>query len=295
VPSSITAVPPTTAAAKGKIVFYSERDGNAEIYTMNPDGSDQRRLTFNQFEDVAPVWSPDGSQIAFLSNRDDPNPQSCFPECFYQIYISNADGSDERKLVGTEFSTHHPDWHPDGTKLSFDTEFGLQGDIYTVNADGSDLQLLIEDGFWADWSPDRSQIVFASNQDGELDLYIADANGSDQRRITDDPEMNVFPAWSPDGEKIAYAVIGSNFQNQDIFLINLDGSERVQVTDERRIVDEDPAWSPDGSQFVFQSNRDGNFEIYIMNADGTGQQRLTTSPAGDYWPAWGPSSHNLGE
>ena len=105
----------TPSATGSLIVFYSERDGNAEIYTMRPDGSDQRRLTTNQFEDTAPAWSPDGSQITFISDRDDPQPVACFPHCTYQLYAINADGSDERRLAETEFTTHHPDWHPDGT------------------------------------------------------------------------------------------------------------------------------------------------------------------------------------
>jgi dipeptidyl aminopeptidase/acylaminoacyl peptidase len=77
----------------GVITFYSDRDGNPEIYVMNSDGSDQRRLTFSQFEDSSPDVSPDGSQIAFISDRDDPKPGNCFPDCMYQIYLINADGA----------------------------------------------------------------------------------------------------------------------------------------------------------------------------------------------------------
>ena len=276
------------------IVFYSERDGNPELYTMMPDGSNQRRLTLNEYDDYTPVWSPDGSQIAFISDRDDPNPRGCFPNCLFQLYVINADGSDEHKMVETEFTTHHPDWHPNGSKVSFDTEFNLQGDIYVVNTDGSDLHLLIKDGFWADWSPDGTQIAFASNRDGNVEIYLADADGSNQRRLTDNPRKDFFPAWSPDGEKIAF--MAGTGRGGQLFVMNVDGSGEQQLTTQGR-VNEDPAWSPDGSQIVFQSSRDGNFEIYTLQVGGLlqggedpGLQRLTDTAAGDYWPSWGPGA-----
>jgi uncharacterized protein (DUF885 family) len=274
------------------VAFYSERDGNAEIYTMNPDGSSQRRLTSNEFEDSAPVWSPDGSRIAFISDRDDPRAGKCFPNCLYQIYVIDPDGSDEHRLIETEFTTHHPDWHPDGTKLSFDTEFNLKGDIYVANVDGSDLQQLIADGFWADWSPDGTQIAFASNRDGNVEIYLADADGSNQRRLTANQRMDLFPAWSPDGEKIAFMVREDG--GQQLFVMNADGSDEQQLTFQGR-VNEDPDWSPDGSQLLFQSNRDGNFEIYALDVEQAlrgenagGLRRLTSTAGGDYWPARRP-------
>jgi len=275
----------------GQIAFYSHRDGNIEIYTMRPDGSNQRRLTVNEYDDYSPAWSPDGARIAFLSDRDDANPTQCAHECFYQLYVINADGSDEHKLVETEFSVHHPDWHPDGTKLSFDTEFNLQGDIYVVNADGSGLQLLIEDGFWADWSPDGAQIVFASKRDGNVEIYAADANGSNQRRLTENTRLDFFPAWSPDGRRIAFATM----EQKQIFVMDADGGNEQQVTYQGKC--EDPAWSPDGRQIAFQSSSDGNFEIYTINVEdalqesgSVGSQRLTDNPKGDLWPSWGPAA-----
>jgi Tol biopolymer transport system component len=271
------------------IVFYSERDGNAEIYTMRPDGSDQVRLTFNQFEDSAPALSPDGRQIAFISDRDDPQPGACFPHCIYQLYVINTDGSGERRLAETEFSTHHPEWHPDGTRLCFDNGFDMEGDVYTINADGSGPELLIEDGFWADWSPDGSQIAFASNREGSLDLYVADADGGNQQRLTSTEDWELFPAWSPHGTEIAYFGCDPGCQphRQDLYVMGADGGEVRRLTDSPWTVDEDPAWSPDGQWIVFQSDRDRNYEIYLISADGSDPVRLTNSRRGDFWPSWG--------
>lgn len=276
------------AGASGQIAFYSHRDGNIEIYAMNADGSDQRRLTTNEFNDYSPAWSPDGSQIVFISDRDDPEADSCTQSCYYQLYIINADGSDERKLVGTDFSTLHPDWHPQGAQMSFDSEVNLQGDIYVINADGSDLSLLIEDGFWADWSPDGSQLVFASRRDGSIELYLANADGSDQRRLTQNDRFEVFPDWSPDGRRIAFTVL----EHRAIYILDVDGGHEQRLTQQGNA--ENPAWSPDGAWIAYQSSNDGDFEIYITNVDRALESgetpnavQLTDNQAGDIWPAWG--------
>jgi len=281
-----TGSPGLTVAAT--IAFYSHRDGNIEIYRMSPDGSDQRRLTFSQYDDDSPALSPDGSEIAFISNRDDPNPGACSPDCFYQLYVINADGSGERKLIETEFSTLHPDWHPDGAEISFDTESNFRGNIYTVNADGSDLELLIEDGFWADWSPDGTQIVFASQRDGNVELYLADADGGNQRRLTRNSRLDYFPDWSPDGRRIAFAVM----EDRAIYVMDVDGGNERRLTHEGNA--ENPSWSADGTWIAYQSSNDGDFEIYAVEVeealrgnDGFHPLQLTDNEVGDLWPSWG--------
>jgi len=294
VPSTATSVPQTAVVpdsrGAGLIAFYSDRDGIPEIYVMNPDGSDQRRLTFSPFEDSSPDLSPDGRQIAFISDREDPQAGSCFPDCMYQIYVINADGSGEHKLVETGSRALHPDWHPDGTKLTFDTEFNLEGDIYVVNADGSGLQRLVQDGFWADWSPDGTQLVFASKRDGNVEIYVADADGSNQRRLTNNRQLDYFPAWSPDGRRIAFA----RLEKKQIYVMDADGSNEQQLTHQSNA--ENPAWSPDGAQIAFQSSSQGGFEIYTIDVEdalqGNGSsvvRRLTENRATDLWPSWGPA------
>ncbi len=273
---------PVGSELRGQIVFYSEREGNAELYTMQPDGSGQTRLTINQIEDSAPAWSPDGRQIVFISDRDDPNAGACFPDCQFHLYQIGPDGSEVRLLAPGMVSAHHPAWRPDGEALTFDDEFNFEGNIYLLQADGSGMEVLIEDGFWADWSPDGSQIVFASNRDGNVELYLANANGGNIRRLTENDRMDFFPAWSPDGEQIAF-MAGTGRQRQ-VFVINADGSGEQQLTYEGA-VSEDPAWSPDGAYILFQSNRSGKYQIYRMRSDGSEVVQLT-SEGNNYWADW---------
>lgn len=296
-----TALPALDGRGDGVLAYYSERDGNAEIYLMNADGSAERRLTFNEADDYSPAWSPDGERIAFESDRNDPNPVRCFPNCTYDLYVMNADGTGERQLTDTPYiSETNADWSPDGTQIMYDADVGGDGngEIYVLNVEdalvsAAEPKRLTDgksDDRFADWSPDGTQIAFSSKRDGNWEIYVMNADGTDPRRMTDNAVNDFFPDWSPDGTQIAYFVMPANLaaRGQDLYIMNADGSDARQLTDTQPIVDEDPAWSPDGKRLAFQSDRDGNFEIYLINVDGTNEQRLTTNHTQEYWPAWRP-------
>jgi TolB protein len=296
-----TALPALDGRGGGVLAYYSERDGNAEIYLMNADGSAERRLTFNEADDYSPAWSPDAERIAFESDRNDPNPVRCFPNCTYDLYVMNADGTGERQLTDTPyFSETNPDWSPDGTRIMYDADADGDGngEIYVLNVEdalpGSAEPQRLTDGKsddrFADWSPDGTQIVFNSQRDGNWEIYVMNADGTDPRRLTDNTVNDFFPDWSPDGTQIAFFVMPANLaaRGQDLYVMNVDGSDVRRLTETQTIVDEDPVWSPDGKRLAFQSDRDGNFEIYVINVDGTNEQRLTRNRSQEYWPAWRP-------
>lgn len=263
---------------EGQIAFYSQRDGNAEIYVMNDNGTSLLRLTQNDADDVTPAWSPDGSHIAIQSDRDGND----------EIYVMNADGDDPRRLTNSATPDRHPSWSPDGTQIVFQSTRDGNGEIYVMDADGSNQKRLTDnaaDEMRPGFSPDGATIVFNSNRDGNYEIYTMHPDGSDQTRLTDTELWEIFPVWSPDGSQIAYAMVDIEVHESDIQVMNMDDGT-IRILTDTPGVDEDPAWSPDGSEIVFQSNRDGNYEIYRMKADGSDQRRLTTNPAGDYWPDW---------
>ena len=294
-----TALPPQSptptklsSATTGIIAFYSDRDGNPEIYTMHVDGSNVTRLTNNPGFDDSPALSPDGTQIAFLTARHDPSPR--FPNLKYEIYVMGSDGSNPRRLTETEAAEDHPAWSSDGSKIIFDADYDSDGfyEIYTMNSDGTDVTRLTTNAAndqFADWSPDGTQIAFASDRNGNWDIFVMEADGSNQRALTDSPDWELFPTWSPDGTWIAFNGLVPRSRNTEVFVMNADGSDVHQLTDSPRF-DENPVWSPDGSLIAFQTERDGNFELYVMAPDGSNQRPLAAHPADELWPSWGPST-----
>ena len=275
--TAASAATPTPPA--GRIAFESTRDGNAEIYVMNADGTGQTRLTHNEAQDVGPSWSPDGRRIAFESTRDGNA----------EIYVMNADGSGQTRLTHNEARDVGPSWSPDGRRIAFTSERDGNGEIYVMNADGSGQTRLTHneaDDWHPSWSPDGRRIAFNSYRDGNWDIYVMNADGSGQTRLTHNEAGDGIPSWSPDGRRIAFD--SNRDGNAEIYVMNADGSGQTRLT-HNEAWDYSPSWSPDGRRIAFDSNRDGNWEIYVMNADGSGQTRLTHNEAADEWPSWSPN------
>jgi Tol biopolymer transport system component len=265
----------------GKIVFETGRDGNAEIYTMNADGSGQTRRTTSAGIDVEPAWSPDGAKVAFISNRDGN----------FEIYTMNANGTGQTRVTVQAAFDGGPIWSPDGTGMVFRTDRDGNSEIYTMNADGTGqvrrTTNAAQDG-GAVWSPDGAKLAFYSDRDGNYEVYTMNADGTNPIRRTTNAAQDGAPDWSPDGTKIAF--YSTRDGNHEIYTMNADGTGQTRLTN-NPAVDIEPAWSPDGTQIAFHSNRDGNNEIYTMNADGTGQTRRTNISQEDAYPDWQPLSY----
>ena len=268
-PTPVPAPVPIEALPRPGIVFESNRDGNYEVYIMNPDGTNPIRLTAHPADDHRPDVSPNGAHIVFSSTRDDPSGD---------LYIMDANGANVRRLTtnpGVEDS--HPDWSPDGTRIAFSS--GI--DIYTINADGSHLQLLIQGGRHPDWSPDGTHIAYWTTRAGNSDIYVANADGAHPVRLTTRAATDRMPVWSPDGTRIAY-ISGTSPNDFDLWVMNADGSHPVRLT-QHSSNQGDPNWSPDGHWIAFDMERD----IYVIGADGSNMVRITDGGrANDIAPDW---------
>jgi Tol biopolymer transport system component len=266
-----------------KIAFESWRNGNAEIYTMNDDGSGVKRLTTNSGEDRTPGFSRDGRKIVFSSNRDGN----------YELYKMNNDGSAQERITSLPASDEWtPDWSPDHNKIAYvisPIENALVSEIHIMNADGTGDTTITSNTSGDSrpiWSPDGSKILFYSKRDGHYEIYVMNADGSDQTRLTYTSTNAVYGQWSPNGMKIVYNDVTISTMTGQIHVMNSDGSNDTVLTNSSGI-NEDPCWSTDGKSIVFQSNRNGNYEVYMMNADGSNQHNLTNNSSWDSWPSWG--------
>ena len=284
------------AAPRAQIAFSSDREGNYEIYVMDADGRNKRRLTKNRHDDWDPSWSPDGKRIAFTSSE---TPIGAFlhtqivREGRPQIYVMDADGKNLRRLSNNNFAEWHPSWSPDGKRIAFTSSSDRPTadgywDIYVMDADGNNPRNLTNhpSADWhPSWAPDSQRIAFVSSRDAfGWCIYVMDADGRNQQRLTDDSHADYSPSWSPDGEHIAFVSIRE--ENYEIYVMDTDGKNRRRLT-RNPGHDLHPSWSPDGKRIVFVSHRDGNYEIYTMNADGTRQvRRHTKNGSEDIEPAW---------
>lgn len=277
------AAAPASAAfpgVNGKLAFDSARDGNFNIYVMNPDGSSQTRLTTDPASDNNPTASPDGTKIAFRSSRDGNQ----------EIYAMNADGTGQTRLTNNPASDADPSWSPDGAKIVFVSDRdGGAAEIYVMNADGTAPTRLTTNAAGDNqpaWSPDGTKIVFRSDRDGNLEIYVMNADGGGQTNRTTNATEDSAPSWSPDGTKIAFYSKRDD-PARELYAMNADGSGVTRLTTAAGQEDS-PAWSPDGTKIAYRTNGDGNREIYAMNADGAGQTRLTTTPTADEEVDWAP-------
>lgn len=292
----------------GKQLIFQSTHGEHkcdQIFTMNLEGKDLRMVSTGSGRTTCAYFFPDGSRILYASTHE--SASDCPPEpsraggyvwpvySSYDIYTARPDGSDVRRLTDTRGYDAEATLSADGKKIVFTSVRDGDLDIYVMNADGSDPTRLTTtlgyDG-GAFFSPDGSKICFrASRPTGDdarsyreflardlvkptaLEIFVMNADGSDQRQVTKNGAANFCPFFHPSGEKLLYASNQSEVKARssdpfDLYLVNLDGSGEERVT-YHPTFDAFPMFSPDGKKLVWASNRNaakrGETNIFIAD------------------------------
>ena len=251
----------------------------SEIVTSALDGSHLRKLTSKRALDAYPAWSPDGTQIAFYSNRE---VRSAYG---FHLYIMDSDGSDERSLVSSLLisAKQPPVWSPDGTRIAF---LALQSEprryiVHTGRPDGSGLTELGDAASSPAWSPDGTRIAFIREGDETRGLYTMDPNGGNERLLWSfEKDAGLWYnnlSWSPDGSEILYGFADvDSYGLVEVVVVRVDGSGPRTLAEPRSSwLEGGAAWSPDGSRIAFHVvSNDSDVVLHTMARDGSDARAL---------------------
>ncbi len=258
-----------------RIAFTSRRTGNAEVYSIDPDGSNLTQITRNGSINLSPAWSVDNSKLYITSYL------TKFPDLFV-IDLSNSKTTPI--LQGGMHITPSP--NPDGVHLALTVSFDGDPEVCVYNLETRKLRrLTFSTGVDTNavFAPNGREMVFVSDRTGNPQIYVMDMDGANIRRLSNIGNYNTAPDWSPRGDWIAYHSRRDGVFN--IWMIRPNGADEHPLTSEAGH-NEDPSFGRNGRHIAFTSTRDGSKGLYVMDISGRSVRRIIHGMGGCENPAW---------
>lgn len=259
------------------IAYTSDRTGYKEIFLMDYDGANDRRLTGHKSTSMSAAWKPDRSGVAYVS----------FWSGKPSIYFARVPSGDKGPLVTEGLFNISPTFSPDGRRMAFTRALDGNSEIFVADASGESLRRLTFIGSIDTnpaWSPAGHTLAFTSSRAGNPHIYLMDPDGANVRRLTFEGQYNDGASWHPEGNLVAYAS-----RRQGVFQIAV---TNVATLETRLLTSgpgnkEDPTFSPDGRHLAFVAKEGGRKQVFVVDVDGRNLRRLTREGNNES-PAWSP-------
>ena len=272
--------------ARTKIAFTSDRDAtkdrrSKELYIVDYDGYNPRRVTVNGSLNILPAWSPDGRSLAYVSYRQGS------PEIFI---ASIFEGKSLNMTGGKNAQAFAPSWSPDGKRIAYASTRSGNMEIWVANTDGTDARRMTNSAASdtaPSWSPTGQEIAFTSNRSGSPQIWLMDSEGLNVRRLSTVGNYNDAPTWNPSKQYSEIAYTSRIEGGFEVAVVDLATRQVRQITQGRGSC-EYPSWAPNGRHVVFSCNRGQSWQLAISDREGREVQTLATGSGNNVQPDWGP-------
>jgi len=255
------------AFINNKVGVENENPVNFEVYTMDADGSEIIRHTFNTAFEADLNWSPEGNKLVVKSYRDEND----------EVYIIDLNTKDQTNITNHISSDGSPVWTTNGELILFQSERDNEkGELYLYSLASKQISRFTNNDineYSAVWSPNGDKIAFVSNKDGDDDIYLMDSLGNNIIQLTNNELNDWYPQWSPDGSSIIFTYGDWNTDIWEIKIIKIDGSGENTLI--KQVDSGNASWHPDGTKIAFGSSKFGAGEIFIYDIKTKKESQIT--------------------